>query len=201
MTIPAFVPGYPPNGFSLGQTKVQIRDNLDGTFQTLGVDHVNNNGIPGSNPQGYHTVIHQVTQSANPATISGVNQLFSKIAAIPSGDTQLFSRTGNGGVSQLTGNHGAANGFAWFSGILVQWGVVSSITNGMVSFNNNPSNYNFPNSCFIVETQPYWVGASAPNGAAGVSVKNISTTDFTWVFNTNSGAYTGGGFYWIAIGN
>jgi hypothetical protein len=76
MPIPAYTPGYPPDGSSLGQTKAVIRNNLDGTFQTLAVDHIDNNGNPGSQPAGYHTVIHQVPQtSVN--TASGYNQIFS----------------------------------------------------------------------------------------------------------------------------
>ena len=52
MSIPAFTPGYPPDGSSLGETKSVIRNNLDGTFLTLGVDHINNNGQPGSESSG-----------------------------------------------------------------------------------------------------------------------------------------------------
>ena len=63
MGIPAYVPGYPPDGSSLGQTKSTIRNNLDGTFQTIAVDHINNNGDPGSQPPGYHTIIHEVPQT------------------------------------------------------------------------------------------------------------------------------------------
>ena len=44
MSIPTYTQGYPPDGSSLGQTKSVIRNNLDGTFLTLAVDHVDNNG-------------------------------------------------------------------------------------------------------------------------------------------------------------
>ena len=100
MTIPTYVSGYPPDGSSLGSTKTTIRGNLDGTFLTLGVDHVNNNGSPGNNPAGYHTIIHQVTQTTIPSTISGVNQFFSMIPGtgasrpLPPNDTQLYSLSG-----------------------------------------------------------------------------------------------------------
>jgi hypothetical protein len=204
MTIPNFQLGYPPDGSNLGNTKLQMRNNIDGTILTLSVDHQNAN----QTTPGYHTVIHQVTQASTPSARTGVNQLFSKVATIPNGgDTQLFSLTGGGGLTQLTGNYLPSvpsqpdSGFAWTGGLLIQWGQVSSITNGTVAFNNNPATYNFPNNCYFVTTQPYWVGVTQPNGAAGVSVKSISTTGFTWVFNTNSSAYTGGGFYWIAVGN
>ena len=102
MPIPTYTPGYPPDGSSLGQTKSTIRNNLDGTFQTLAIDHVNNNGQPGSNPAGYHTIIHQVSQTSV-STVSGVNQVFSGVPGslrvntvttpiiTPGGDTQLYS--------------------------------------------------------------------------------------------------------------
>jgi hypothetical protein len=78
MAIPTYTPGYPPDGSSLGQTKSTIRNNLDGTFETLAVDHVNNNGVPGSNPAGYHTIIHQVPQT-NVDDCAGYNQIFSGV--------------------------------------------------------------------------------------------------------------------------
>lgn len=210
MSIPTYTPGYPPDGSSLGQTKVPIRNNLDGTFQTLAIDHVNNNGQPGSQPAGYHTIIHEVPQTSV-STVSGYNQVFSGVPGTlvvnavttpnipPNGDTQLYSLTGMGGLSQLTGNHAAANGYCWVGGILIQWGKVSSTSSGNVLF--NAANVNFQNNCFSILTNPFWVGSTTPSGAAGVSVKGLSPTGFQWVFNTNSSSYTGGGFYWLAIGN
>src|SRR5580700_2776789 len=112
MAIPPYVKGYPPDGSSLGQTKSTIRNNLDGTFDTVAVDHVNNNG-PNMQPAGYHTIIHEVTQT-NVSTVAGVNQIFSGVPgtlvvnsvttkAIPNnGDTQLYSLTGAGVLAQLT---------------------------------------------------------------------------------------------------
>src|SRR5262249_27010110 len=101
------------------------------------VDH-ENFGIA---TNGYHTVIHQrtgagtqnVTRSgvgavyANlPASIAGVNQLFAgRYTPDTTGataDTQLFSLTGAGGPSQLTGNFGSQEGWVWAGGMLFQWG-------------------------------------------------------------------------------
>ena len=133
MPIPTYTLGYPPDGASLGQTKSTIRNNLDGTFQTLAVDHVNNNGQPGSQPAGYHTIIHQVTET-NVSTVSGHNQVFSGVpgtlivngvttlAVPPNGDTQLYSLSGAGALAQLTGFSATANGYAWVGGVLLQWG-------------------------------------------------------------------------------
>jgi hypothetical protein len=199
MSIPSFNKGYPPDGSSLGQTKATIRDNLDGTFDTLGIDHVNNNGVPGppGTQPGYHTVIHQVTQGTAPVAIPGTNQLYSIIPTIPDNiNPQLFTKNGAAGaVAQMTGFIKNPNGLVWCAGMLLQWGKVSSTTNGTVTF--SPA---FSTNCFSVQTTPYWIDGTIPNGAAGISIKGLSASSFQWVFNTNSSAYVGGGFYWFAIG-
>ena len=201
MAIPTYTPNVPPDGSSLGSTKADIRDNLDGTFQTLGIDHINNNGEPGTNPAGYHNIIHQVLKTSVTA-IPNINQVFSGIPgiltytngsgtftspAIPSGgDTQLYSLTGNGGFSQLTGNFAANNGYVWCAGILIQWGLDNV---GSISFTPN-----FPTNCFVVQATPFgspllnplnWVYGITAKGKTGFT---ISATGMTKV-------------YWIAIGN
>lgn len=206
MSIPTFTPGYPPDGSSLGQTKSTIRDNLDGTFETLGIDHINNNGQPGSNPAGYHNVIHQVLQSVDPVAITNINQVYAKnyTPSFPgaTADTQLFSRTGNGGVSQLTGNHAIANGgWNWCGGILLIWGNVTtnfSTGTGTVTFNSVSGNTtSFPNAIFQVLT--------SMNGTSGtanlVEITSLSQTSFSWKFTGGSGATSYTGFSWLAIGN
>lgn len=196
MPIPTYTPGYPPDGSSLGQTKKPIRDNLDGTFQTLAVDHVDNNGEPGSNPAGYHTVIHQVTQAGAPATIAGVNQIFSMVppSNIPSnGDTQLFTKTGIGGLSQMTGN--SAN-FVWCAGVLFQWGTQAGSSSSSVPVSFSPA---FPNNCYNVTVVPIRA-ASSPGSdfSTCVVTGSVSTTGFTI---GNIGGHTIAGWYWFAIGN
>lgn len=167
MPIPVYTLGYPPDGSSLGQTKSTIRNNLDGTFETLAVDHINNNGQPGSNPAGYHTVIHEVTQ-ASVSTVTGVNQLFAGIPgtlsvnmtvtpAVPNnGDTQLYSLTGTGVLSQLTGSLASADGYAWIGGVLIQWGNLSVPAGGNAAFEFPVK---FPTACFAAYTTTRAVGA------------------------------------------
>ena len=199
MSIPTFTLGYPPDGSSLGETKPVIRDNLDGTFMTLGVDHVDNNGNPGSNPAGYHTIIHQVTQSGNPTPIVGVNQIYSKVATIPAGDTQLFAETGGGGISQLTGNKADTNGYVWCAGILIQWGTVTGI---VTPTNSNASGtVNFPAPATFNNIYSVMVSSNlnaSPGGQWSVGSSAISTTSFTW-YTRGSSALTE--IKWIAIGN
>lgn len=205
MPIPTYTPGYPPDGSSLGQTKATIRNNLDGTFETLGVDHINNNGAPGSQPAGYHTLVHQVSQTSV-STLTNYNQIFSGIPgtlvvnsnttpSIPSnGDTQLYSLSSAGVLSQLTGNVANANGYVWVGGILFQWGTIASTSsNPSVSF--SPA---FPNNLFSVQvtrthnnTSPgssfsYWVNTAS---YTNTGFQIINNDGHTWSYN------------WLAIGN
>ena len=198
MPIPTYTPGYPPDGSSLGQTKSTIRNNLDGTFETLAVDHINNNGQPGSQPAGYHTVIHQVTQT-NVPLVAGVNQVFSGVpgtlvvnstttAAIPSnGDTQLYSLSGSGALSQLTGSSKASNGYVWVAGILFQWGANAAIGNGQSQSFTVP----FPNACLNVQ-----VTENIASSLSNIGINGFSNSSFT--FRTNASGNVA--ITWLAIG-
>jgi len=211
MPIPTYTPGYPPDGSSLGQTKATIRNNLDGTFQTLAVDHVNNNGQPGSNPAGYHTVIHEVIQTSVDR-ITDVNQIFSGVpgtlvvdsittpAIPPNGDTQLYSLTGQGGLSQLTGNSSQTRGYQWIGGVLIQWGRVISTAS------NNTENFEvtFPRRVFSLTFGMIVTSGSTTNHVGQVYLKGaFATTDapvssFNWRQSDLSSDAVG--FYYTAIG-
>lgn len=195
--------GIPDGPNNPSQDQPNMKLNNDAIAQFLAVDH-----IPFDvNNSGFHKVIHQLDNGSDPVPINSppTGQLYTKNVTITNSagsvtDTQLFQETGLGTISQLTGSNAASNGFQFLGGVIIQWGVVNSITNGNVVFNTAP-NFDFPLACFSVQTTPFWVGATIPDGAAGISVKSISKTGFEWVFNTNSSRYSGGGFYWIAIGN
>ena len=215
MAIPTYVPGYPPDGSSLGQTKSTIRNNLDGTFQTIAVDHVNNNGQPGSQPPGYHTIIHQVPQTSV-ATVSGYNQVFSGVPgtlivngtttpAVPSGgNTQLYSLTGAGALSQLTGHNAASNGYQWVGGILLQWGIhsLTGSTSERATINFASANVNFPNNLFNLQVSLICrsPGTSSSQNTLCVVNGTLTNTSFQYQYNGE-----GGGrfplFFWFAIGN
>lgn len=199
MPIPTFTPGYPPDGSSLGQTKAPIRNNIDGTFQTVAIDHVDNNGSPGAQPAGYHTVIHQVPQ-ASVATAAGYNQIFSGVPgallvnaaatpAIPNnGDQQLYSLSGTGVLSQLTGKSAAANGYAWIGGILLQWGSGTATNTGAVI----PFPIAFPNSVFSVVCTVYNSGSAVRSVS---EVNSASVTSFTAISNNSTNLV-----YFMAVG-
>lgn len=187
---------------------------------------------------GYHKIIHQDTASpvqrtvnrsvtpntftGFPSAITGINQLFAANVIVPSSpgptmtDTQLFSITGNGGISQLTGNFAQGEGYMWVSGILVQWGtVISSIVNvgNTLIFSSRAANMiAFPNALFTVITTPRYSSTptvTTPNSGrvATVSIDLDTTatskTQFTWAGRTSSTTATNNysGFSWIAIGN
>lgn len=203
MPIPTYTPGYPPDGSSLGQTKSTIRDNLDGTFQTLGVDHINNNGQPGSKPAGYHNVIHVVAQGADPAPVASYGQLYSKTVNSFTTDQALFWETGAGIIQQLTTNilptaTSLTNGYTFLpGGIIIQWGqqtVTASSTTPLL-FATGGKNVTFPNNCFNVSV----TGLRSNSGGDGIFVLSgsVSATGFT--FRNGSSSITQA--FWIAIGN
>jgi hypothetical protein len=199
MAIPTYTPGYPPDGSSLGQTKSTVRNNLDGTFETLGVDHVDNNGDPGMQPAGYHTVVHMVPQSGNPGAVTGYGQLFSKIITSVISDTALFWETGTGLVQQLTSNvvpSAVTNGYTFLpGGILIQWGTVTAaVKNAATDVSFNAANISFPNACFAI------IGSlSSGTTTSTLTITPKSELKFNYYLNSNSAQTIN--FCWVAIGN
>jgi hypothetical protein len=202
MPIPTYTPGYPPDGSSLGQTKSTIRNNLDGTFQTLAVDHINNNGDPGSNPAGYHNVIHCVPQGSDPGAIAGYGELYSKSINSVVTDTALFWETGTGLITQLTVNLtpvAATDGYSFLpGGMIVQWGQsTSSSGNQTITFP-----LAFPNACFNVQVTLTVPSSTANSSAAVTYPGSAGPTLFSKTqFNFRYGGSSINGFFWFAIGN
>jgi hypothetical protein len=211
MSIPTFTPGYPPDGFSLGQTKATIRDNIDGTFDTLAVDHIDNNGQPGGKHAGYHTVIHSVPQTVV-NTVVGYSQLFTGIpgsctinggattAVPPDGQPQWFDLAPDGSIYQLTGAVKSTSGYAWMGGMLVQWKFKD--LGGTWPSSSQTVNFNvtFPHACLMVLlTLVSNSSGSLTNGDVFVVKNSLTTTGFDYFNNISSGASTQG-FNWVAIG-
>ena len=198
-----------PNNPSQDQPKMQT--NTNSIRSLVEIDHI---GF-GNNQGGYHKTVHQPVvgiggqTSWNPivgsvgrlaveaAKILGVQQEFilnyTTDSPTPATDTQLFSMTGKGGVSQLTGNAAQQEGWCWCGGILLQWGEVNSaLATDTVTFKGRSGTTNtipFPNNCFGITIQP-----------RGVTVKNINAavtaTTFTWGSNVANNI-----FFWFAWGN
>lgn len=198
MAIPPFNQGYPPDGSSLGQTKTTIRNNLDGTFLTLGVDHINNNGQPGAKPAGYHNVTHWVPQGADPVTVPGYGQGYSKTV---SGDQQLFWKSGNGVVQQITSSVApviASPGYIVLpGGLIIQWGSISAPipSGGPVAGNQVTFPLTFPNTVFSITLGP--VRASTTNEVLTINSVGITLAKFNVLTGSNNYSRV----YWMAIGN
>ncbi len=207
MAIPTYVQGYPPDGSSLGQTKSTIRNNLDGTFLTVAVDHVNNNGQPGSQPPGYHKIVHQVTQT-NVSTVVGYNQVFSGVPGtlivngvttpdIPSGGaTQLYSLTGGGVLAQLTGNNKSSNGYAWIGGVLIQWGQ----TNFSGTGTQQPVSFpvTFPSA--VTSVQVTRAGGNTGTNPEDIFLLTLASTSGFTARRSSVSPSSNLNFYWLSIG-
>ncbi len=196
MPIPSFTQGYPPDGSSLGQTKATIRNNLDGTFQTLAVDHIDNNGNPGAKPAGYHNVTHWVPQGSDPVAIAGYGQLYSKTITPIVSDEALFWETGTGLVQQLTVNltpSATTNGYSFIAGgLILQW---MTVANPVVAVD-----YNFP---IVFPTNVFNIQLTGiVNDSSTIRLfvdsGSVTTTKFQ-IQATSSSHFTG--MYVFAIGN
>ena len=189
-------PGIPTGTVNLDQDYLNLQNNFKQLDATYGVNHVKysvNPSSPGKN--GYHTIINQIPQ-ADPAAIAGIGSLYQKTV---SGDTQLFFRTGGGGISQLTGNKSAARGFQYIGGVLLQWGIVtiSTINANVPLLFTTGAGIDFTTNIFSVQLQLIGSTASSNNSLFVVS-GSPSITGFTWRSNANPGDFPS--FYWTAIG-
>lgn len=220
-----YTTGIPATNNDPSVDQPNMQTNTNSVDSWVEIDH---HGF-GDNQGGYHTIVHQDTTTPNartvnrttsaapvgfPSAIAGINQLFSALVTAPSGtDTQLFSLTGNNGLSQLTGNFTSSEGYCWCGGILIQWGgVVTSLntTSSIVGFSSrNPNMINFPNSCFVVMTTPFYnsnisqTPDSQRTATVSINTFTLSRTQFTWSARSSSTSASNnyGGFYWVAIGN
>lgn len=192
-----------------------MKINTNSIYTWAAIDH---HGYE-DNLGGYHKVIRQDAQGSTPANIPNINQIFVKSYLPPfsgaTADTQLYALTGNGGLSQLTGNDAETDGWQWIGGVLLQWGnvpppaptsgsFVSGTAKGTVTFlNRGPTSKGipFPNACFVVIPTPFWTTtppSTSGSGTVSINTATLSATKFDWSFNSPSSAYTG--FAWIAIG-
>lgn len=217
----AYVTNRPQANELLSDSQEMLKDNFNALDTLYGLDHYAYSN--GSAQAGQHNVIQQYQSNrtrtgvgaitANfPANVAQTQKLFSAAytpdSTVTSADTQLFALTGNGGVSQLTGNSTADtnDGWAWIGGILVQWGWVNSVAaSGSVTFKDRVVGaIPFPNTCFKVFTTITYNNT----GGTGfvISIQNQAamsplSTGFNWTRGGNATSGTFSGFFWLAIGN
>jgi len=103
MTTYSFDDTIPDAANNPSQDQPLMKINNQSTAALIDVDHFGFNVANG----GYHDVIHQPPQGADPAPINGVGQTFTKTIG---GDQQLFFESGNGVVSQLTASQNITRG-------------------------------------------------------------------------------------------
>lgn len=198
-------PAIPTGTVELDQDYQNLQNNFQQLDTTYKVDHVALTDNTTSN--GYHTIIHQQKNVTNtdPAPIAGVNQIYVKEVTpnttVTTADTQLFSITGAGGISQLTGNFAASEGYQWIGGMLLQWGNVNlpgtNNPNGTVTFKDRVVGaIPFPTSCLNV-TLTLQANATTAQANSIAVLGSLSATSFNWVF-TGSTSYNK--FYWFAVG-
>lgn len=194
MTYTQNIPDGPNNP---SQDQPLMKANTNAIFSLIGTDHINFN-LPNS---GYHNIIHQPPQGSDPVSIAGINQVYAKNvtpnSTVTSTDTQLFTETGAGIISQLTGNLLGLEGYAWVGGILLQWGQSSS-TSTTITFKDRVAGaIPFPTQCFSVYTSLRSI-VSIPVPAASIGIVSKSTTQFKT--QAQGDLSTISGFFWLAIG-
>ncbi len=186
MSIPAYTPNYPPNGFTLGQTKTQLRNNLDGTFETLSVDHYNQNGAN----VGYHKQVHLINNSPSLGTANAA--LFSTVINGNSWPAWLNAAGGTSILSFITSR--MQRGYASLPGsLLIQWGTdaVSSGT-GTIKF---PTTF-----ATVLGFSPVVVLTGFTSSSSGLTNNIFLTGTLPASFSYNNFSSSIPTIYWIAIG-
>lgn len=203
----------------LSESQPVIRDNFNTADSVMSIDHYPFSDATAN--KGQHKVIQQyqsnrtrsgvgATTANFPAAAATIGKLFTAAytpdSTVTSADTQLFFLTGNGGLSQLTGNStaGITDGWCWSSGILIQWGRVTGLLGTTNQFGDIvvkdrvAGAIPFPNNIFNVQATLISTGSGITDRGT-VSFRAISTNQLRWVVTQGSGGYSG--FYWYAIGN
>ncbi len=168
-----YQPGIPTGSVPLNQDYLNLQANFSQINSQFLIDHVPLTSTSGSPPNGYHTVIHLANQTVDPVASVSAGQIYSKLATIPpGGDSQLFFETPLGGVQQISGHSALANGYAWVSGILIQWGVKATPgASGTITF--SAANVAFPNNLFSVQLT---LSRANANSGSGVIVIDSGAT-------------------------
>jgi len=182
-----------PNDPSQDQPKMEV--NTNSTDLILAEDHVSFN----LNNGGWHKLIHMIPQAKSIVANTAAGQFYTSTSTTNFGtDNQLWYKSTSTAAGspgeQITGNNAAANnGWAFFSGIIVQWGsasVAAGIAGQDVAFTPN-----FPNNAFVVNITPQTVTAAGQSYQANI----VDKTKFHITQFNNSNATKN--FYWVAIGN
>lgn len=183
-----------------------IQQNFAYLALDIGTDHnfLSNSGTP---TDGYHKTIHFVDRGASnpPPTVAGVGQVYTNTITA---DQQLFYKSGNGVITQLTGPNApvtggaASNGYMYLpGGVLMLWANILPSSSGSTAFTfvgagpNGLGLINFPNAVFGITG--CCSGAAPAVGSGSVVISNITTSGFSAKQNSGSGQQV----FIIALGN
>jgi hypothetical protein len=227
MTTYTYITNIPISSNKPSVDQPNMQTNTNSINSIIGTDHLTFGTATGTQIDGMHKVIRQVTGAGTqnlirsgegaiytntPTNIATINQViagqYTPDTTGGTADTQLFNLTAGNIISQLTGfafatpTSNQSDGYAWVGGILIQWGTVITAlnTSSIVYKDRFPGAIPFPNNCFNV--QATLVTTGAPSLTPGcIAIKNaggFSNTGFNWNA-TNITSFSG--FFWFAVGN
>ena len=177
----------------IDESQPQLLSNFTNLDSVMAINHYEYSDTSGN--AGKHRFLQLPEQASVPSTSVNEGALYVKESS--SIANLFFRQESSGSEFQLTGPSISVStkGHTFLpGGLILNWGTVTSTSSGSETFS-----LAFPNACFGVYTNAYFTGAN-PNGAAGIAVKTpIALSSFNWVFNSNSGAYSG--FQYCAIGH
>lgn len=194
----------PKSGQTLGQTRDQIRENIQALNASLELNHV---GLDQGAQTGKHKFVEMPNQGSAPTTIAGESSIYSKVGtsgsqlylirdAVAGTETQLTT-------AAITAPTVATNGVTWLPGVasvgclLYQWGRITGpgATTGSVVFPTP----------FRAATPPYSVtfGYAVTSGTNAHAIwindpASLTHLGFNWKTDV---VFAGTAFWcWMAIG-
>jgi hypothetical protein len=172
----------------ISSTQGPILGNFEFLDTGLATEHNFNAGGTGSDM--YHKFASMPNQGSPPALQSGTNGVF----YVAGGNAQFSDGTN---ISQLTLASPVASGYQWLGRVLIQWGLVTSVSSSTTQAFPIP----FPTNVFSITMTS--ISSTVSGHANGMYVVQVGGTQplnlFTW--NQADRATSQTGFYWMAIGN
>jgi hypothetical protein len=197
----------PQAGQSLGSTRDLISQNFSVIDTAFSINHVPYNDPSGL--QGKHPLVQFPVQTTIPATITtGDISLYNKLPAAPfptTGTNELFLVKANGTTTiPITASHQATTGWTYLpSGILMKWGVTTTISGGSPFAYLYPTGASIPafSNVFTVMLTPIdsTSGGAPITDQVSVETGTIATTGFSVVYQGT--AYSTTVVQYFAIGN
>ncbi len=220
-----YQPNIPTGTVNLDVDYQNLQQNFQQLDTSFGVDHKLFSDK--SNLNGYHTVLHLVSNSVNsgadnnypplaPIAVVGTSEIFGARSNDGiSTDTNLSFQSGNNKVVLLTRNFvpfplptvtNKRNGYTFLpGGMILQWGFIAASS----TFSNDDTgsvlfvtdNINFTYTCFNVQICLIVKGGIVSGSGGTLAPENgtVATAGFSWRYRGSSSQYTG--FFWTAIGN